>query len=336
MNKRLSFAVVALAVLIPIFLPGLRRPSVAHAAPAAAMSAAEAGKIATDAYVFGYPLVTVHMTELVSTNVAHPVGTKAPLNQIANLKQYPTAAFRDITAPNADTLYSSAFIDLSKEPMVFSHPDMGDRYFLFPFLDAYTNVVEVPGKRTTGGKAASYVLTGPGWQGTVPPNMKQIKIPTNTVWLLGRTYCTGTPSDYKAVHELQAKYTLHPLSAGGSGYQPAPGKVDPSLDMKTAVRDQVNALKGSDYFTLLAKLMKENRPRPQTPPWWRRWPQLGSCRDNRWTARRLLQPPSTRRPRRGRTPSRRSRRRRKRRWSTGGWSCATLALTARTTWRAQW
>ena len=264
MNK--AVPIVLLAVLTPMSLPGLHWPTVARAAPPAAMSAAEAEKIATEAYVFGYPLVTVHMTEAVSTNVARPVGTKAPVNQIANMKQYPTASFRDITAPNADTLYSSAFLDVSREPMVFSHPDMGDRYFLFPFLDAYTNVVEVPGKRTTGGKAATYLLTGPGWGGEIPAHMKQIKVPTNTVWLLGRTYCTGTPADYKAVHELQAQYQLHPLSAHGKEHKPQPGKVDPSVDMTTAVRNQVNALSGKDYFTLLAKLMKENPPSAADAP----------------------------------------------------------------------
>ena len=259
MNKRALFAVSALAVLTPVSLRLLPARNVAHA-ESSAVSNDEAAKIATDAYVFGYPLVTVHVTEAVVTNTAQPVGTKAPVGQIANLKQYPTAAFRDITAPNADTLYSSAFIDLSKEPMVFVHPDMGDRYFLFPFLDAYTNVVDVPGKRTTGGKAATYLLTGPGWQGQVPAKATQIKVPTNTVWLLGRTYCTGTPADYKAVHELQAKYKLFPLSSLGKDYKPAPGKVDPSIDMKTSVRDQVDALKGGDYFALLAKLMGDNPP----------------------------------------------------------------------------
>ena len=125
MKKRVLFAVAALAVLTPLFVRLLHHRNVAHADAPAAVSKDEAAKIAADAYVFGYPLVTVHMTEAVPTNVAHPIGTKAPVGQIANLKQYPTAAFHDVTAPNADTLYSSAFIDLSKEPMVFSHPRWG-------------------------------------------------------------------------------------------------------------------------------------------------------------------------------------------------------------------
>ena len=215
------------------------------------------------------------MTKAVVTNVRYPEGHKAPVNELANLKEYPNASFHDVTAPNADTLYSSAFMDLSREPMVFSHPDMGDRYFLFPFLDAYTNVVASPGKRTTGGKAGTYVLTGPGWRGEIPPGAKQIRFPTNMAWLLGRTYCTGTPADYDAVHALQAQYKVVPLSAQGKAYKPPKGKVDSKVDAQTPVREQVDALKAADYFTLLAKLMKDNPPAPSDTPLLTRMVRIG-------------------------------------------------------------
>src|SRR5262249_613465 len=82
----------------------------------------------------------------------------------------------------------------------------------------------------------------------------------NMVWIIGRTYCTGTPEDYKAVHALQDKYKVVPLSAYGKHYTPPKGKVDPDVDMKTPVRDQVNALKAGEFFKLMAKLMKDNPP----------------------------------------------------------------------------
>jgi hypothetical protein len=272
-KTKVLFAFGAVSVLS---LTALRNQKPVHAEPPpAAVSKDEATKIATDAYVFGYPLVTMHLTRAVVTNVARPTGSKAPVNQLANLKEYPDASFRDVTAPNADTLYSSAFIDLSKEPVVFAHPDMGERYFLFPMLDAYTNVVEVPTKRTTGGKAATYLLTGPGWQGQVPEGAKQLKFPTNTVWLLGRTYCTGTKEDYAAVHALQAKYQLMPLSAWGKAYSAPAGNVDPKVDMKTAVRDQVDAMSATEYFSLLAKLMRDNPPAAADAPVVARMAKLG-------------------------------------------------------------
>jgi hypothetical protein len=118
--------------------------------------------LATDAYVFGYPLVTMEMTLRVITNVAAPVGTKAPMGQIIKLREYPNSSFRDVTAPNADTLYTTAFFDVGKEPWVLSIPDMQDRYYLMPMLDGWTTVFQVPGKRTTGTKAQTYAITGPG------------------------------------------------------------------------------------------------------------------------------------------------------------------------------
>ena len=80
------------------------------------------------------------------------------------------------------------------------------------------------------------------------------------MWILGRIYCKGTPQDYKAVHEMQDKLSLVPLSSYGKSYTPPPGQVDRGIDMKTAVRDQVNAMGAAAYFKLLAALMKDNPP----------------------------------------------------------------------------
>ena len=170
---------------------------------AAPLTAAEATALGTEAYIYGYPLITMEFTRRVTTNVVEPTGLRAPMGQFANARTYPDASFKDVTAPNADTLYSSAWLDLSKEPYVLSLPDEGDRYFLIPMLDGWTDVFQVPGKRTTGDKAQTYAITGPGWKGTLPEGVKEYKSPTSMVWILGRTYCTGTPEDYKAVHELQ-------------------------------------------------------------------------------------------------------------------------------------
>ncbi len=211
--------------------------------------------LATDAYVFGYPLVTMEMTRRIMTNVAAPEGTRAPMGQLIKARQYPDAKFRDVTAPNADTLYTAAWIDVGKEPWVLSLPDMKGRYFLFPMLDAWTTVFEAPGSRTTGTGAQTYVITGPGWSGKLPPGMTQYKSPTDLVWILGRIYCTGTPEDYAAVHAIQDQCKLVPLGSWGKEYAPPAGKVDPAIDMKTAVRDQVNKLDATAYFTLLAELM---------------------------------------------------------------------------------
>jgi hypothetical protein len=221
---------------------------------------------ATDVYIYGYPLVTMDMTRKFITNYATVQGNRGPMGQIIKLRTYPAVDDHAVTAPNADTLYTTAFIDVSKEPWVFSIPDMGDRYYLMPMLDGWTDVFQVPGKRTTGGKAQKYAIAGPGWSGTLPTGVTEYKSPTGIVWILGRIYCTGTPDDYAKVHALQDKFSLVPLSSYGKPYTPLPGEVDNNLDMKTAVRDQVDHLEVSDYFNYLAKLMKTNPPTADDAP----------------------------------------------------------------------
>lgn len=231
--------------------------------------------LATDAYAFGYPLVTMEMTRRVITNAAMVEGTHGPMRQFIKLREYPNAAFRDVTAPNADTLYTTAWIDVGDEPWVLSIPDMKDRYFLFPMLDGWTTVFQSPGKRTTGTKAQTYAITGPGWKGTLPAGVKEYKSATSIVWILGRIYCTGTPEDYAAVHALQDQCKIVPLSAYGKAYTPPPGKVDSALDMKTAVREQVNRMDAVEYFTLLAELMKRNPPTAADAPELAKFAKIG-------------------------------------------------------------
>ena len=128
----------------------------------------EAREAAIDAYVYAYPLVTMEITRRVMTNVEKAEGSKAPMGHFARLRTYPAVDDHSVTAPNADTLYTLAWLDVSKEPWIVSIPDMKDRFFLFPMLDGWTNVFQDPGKRTTGTKAQKYAITGPGWSGTMP------------------------------------------------------------------------------------------------------------------------------------------------------------------------
>ena len=80
--------------------------------------------------------------------------------------------------------------------------------------------------------------------------------------MLGRIYCSGTTEDYAAVHKMQDEISIVPLRSYGKSYLAPPGKVDPEIDMKTPVRDQVNAMDTATYFNLLAALMEDNPPAP--------------------------------------------------------------------------
>ncbi|TGD99441.1 DUF1254 domain-containing protein [Methylobacterium nonmethylotrophicum] len=260
-TRRIFAAGAATLPFVGAGLPAARAQSTVQDAPLIGTHAvADPLELAVEAYIYGYPLVTVEMTRRVLTNVAAPEGKNAPMGQFANLRTYPDAKFRAVTAPNADTLYSSAFLDVGKEPYLLSIPDEDGRYFLMPMLSAWTNVFAVPGKRTTGTGPQTYFIAGPGWSGSVPTGTRLIQAPTSLIWIIGRTYCTGTPEDYRAVHAIQDQYRLVPASAAGRTYTPPAGRVDPGIDTKTAVREQVDRMDATTYFNLLAALMKDNPP----------------------------------------------------------------------------
>ncbi|WP_137178653.1 DUF1254 domain-containing protein [Roseomonas sp. AR75] len=270
--SRRSAALAGLGLLTGAAVPP---PGVALAEGLRLFEGMEDFWIASEAYIYGYPLVTMEMTRRIMTNVAEAGGLRAPMGQLIKARSYPDASFRDVTAPNADTLYTTTWLDVGSEPWVVSLPDMKGRYALFPFLDGWTTVFQVPGKRTTGTGAQTYAITGPGWTGTLPAGVTEYKSRTSIVWLLGRIYCTGTPQDYAEVHALQDQVRVVPLSAYGRPYTPPAGRVDPAIDMRTAVRDQVNAMSAVQYFALLAELMKRNPPAPADAPHIARFARIG-------------------------------------------------------------
>jgi len=252
--------------LIAVFLLLATLPAPAQEAKRAEVTASEpereteAFNLGTEAYIYGYPLVIMETVRRVMINVAAPEGFHAPLGQFAHQRQYPDASFKGVPNPNTDTLFSFAWLDLSKEPYILSLPDEKGRYYLMEMLDAWTNVFAAPGKRTSGTKAQKYAITGPGWQGRLPRGVKELKSPTNMVWIIGHTYCTGTPADYKAVHAIQDHYKLIPRSALGKSYTPPKGTVDPNVDMKTSGWEQVRRMDAASYFKTLAKAIQANPP----------------------------------------------------------------------------
>ena len=219
-------------------------------------SRSEAEQIALDAYVYGYSLITTEVTRVQMSNVDKVEGMHAPSGQFANIKRYPPAAFRGVSAPNADTLYSVAWVDLT-EPQVFSHPDMGKRFYLFELTDLWMTDFNSPGTRTAGGQAANYLMTGPGWAGNVPAGMKQIRCATRYMVILGRTYADGTDQDYAAVNALQAQYKVVPLSAYGKSYthQAPPVNPNPGFSMTDKPQSVILDMDTSTYFNMMARLM---------------------------------------------------------------------------------
>jgi hypothetical protein len=220
----------------------------------------EAHAIGVDAYLYFYPLVTMDVTRKQLTNEEpKPGGIGGPMNRFANVGAFPTADMRVVVRPNFDTLYSSGWLDLTKEPMIVSAPDTDGRYYLLPMLDMWTDVFASPGWRTTGTQAGKFLVTPPGWTGTVPDGMTQIRAPTPYVWIIGRTKTDG-PADYDAVHKIQAGYEITPLSQWGGEPTAPEVKIDPSVDMKTPPKIQVDTMPADKYFAYAAELLKLHPP----------------------------------------------------------------------------
>ena len=129
------------------------------------MSVREVFKIAVDAYIYGYPLVTFDMARRQQTNVAQADAEHAPMGQMIKMRNYPAVDNHCCAAPNADTLYTIAWLDVGDEPWVLSIPDMGDRYYIIPLLDGFSEVFKVVSSRE-GGRAQSLAIPAPGWTGT--------------------------------------------------------------------------------------------------------------------------------------------------------------------------
>jgi len=226
----------------------------------AAVTQQEAHDIGVQAYLYFYPLISADVTRLWSTNIeAGKEPLRGPMNMFVNAAGYPPANLKLVVRINFDTLYSLAWLDMTKEPVIVSSPDTSGRYFLLPMLDMWTDVFASPGSRTTGTQAQNYLVAPPGWTGTVPDGVVRIDAPTPYVMVVGRTKTDG-PQDYDAVHKIQAAYKVTPLSQWGRSPNSSAVTVDPNIDTKTPPRKQVDAMSAGKYFTYAAELLKVDPP----------------------------------------------------------------------------
>lgn len=227
--------------------------------PDAAMNAqnpspGEVQQIAERAYVYAYPLVLLQETM-----------RALPQNRLIHVSAFPDAGFRLIVRPNADTLYTNAWIDVSKEPMLLHVPDSGGRFYLLQFMDAWTETFADPGKRTTGTGEARFALVGPGWHGQLPPHVTRLDAPTNQIWLLGRTQTNGV-SDYDHVHAFQHGMRLVSLSQFPGKDEPPHPPVARPAETGAPVPERIKKMDAVQFFSAFAKALKANPPHKEDTP----------------------------------------------------------------------
>lgn len=254
-SRHLVLAAVATAVMLVACGKSAPPPPPKIEAPPAPAVNEEMKRLATEVYVYAYPLVVMDITKQVMT-------AKAPINTFQHRRTFADASSTDVVNPNVDTLSSQAWLDLARGPIVLSVPDTRDRYYMMPMLDAWTNVFQSPGKRTTGTKKGDFAIIGPKWKGELPQDVEEIRSPTEMVWLNGRTQTNGK-ADYAAVAKIQDQYKLTPLSQWRkSGAKAAPTSPAPQagVDIKTAPVEQVVKMPAQVFFTRFASLLPANPP----------------------------------------------------------------------------
>ena len=227
------------------------------------ISAELARDIATETYIWGYPLIVMELTGKLATNIEDATSAwgRAPINQFAHTPTLIPTEYRESTRGDNDTVFDSAWLDLGAEPFVLTLPKT-DRFHILQMCDAWQEVFAAPGTRMTLGAGGNYLIVGPGWQGEVPQGMELLRSPTDHVWLLGRILTTiaSDPTDYDFVHKIQAQMKLVPLSQWGKDYVPPKGKIDPTVDMKTPPTLQVGKMSAEAFFTDLMERTKKDPP----------------------------------------------------------------------------
>jgi len=232
-------------------------PAIVRRATAQPVTPEEVLEIATDAYLFGYPLIAMEITRARATNVRAPQPNGfGPPNRWVHLRAFPDATFKEVVRPNADTLYSSAWLDLRREPVAITVPE-APRYYLLPMLDMWTNVFAVPGTRVTGNGAQAFLVAGPDWRGEQPAGLRVIRSPTPIAWIIGRTQTNGA-GDYAAVHGFQDGMRMLPLSAWArrESYVPPPGEVDSMTDMRTPPVRLYHGMDAEQFFSRVTELLR--------------------------------------------------------------------------------
>lgn len=157
------------------------------------------------AFYYAFPLYEIART---GQNRERTTG----LNKLQYVARLLDHTSRQITAPNNDTVYASAQLELSGGPVEVIAPYESERYYSIAFMDAFTDNFAYIGSRATGGNGGRFWVVGPQWEGSAPEGVQVIRSSTNDVWMLGRTVVYG-PEDLRAANAFQQQITVRPVSS---------------------------------------------------------------------------------------------------------------------------
>jgi len=209
------------------------------------------------AYIWGYSLVRTERLQRDRVTQSSPGVPQAALNQFSHVRDLRDSSYKAIPTPNNDTIYSQAFLDLRKEPIVVHVPDVAGRYYVLPLLSAFQDVFAGIGTRETGTKAGDYAIVGPNWKGKLAKGLTRIDAPTDTVIIWGRIGVNGK-DDLKEARAVQDAISLVPLSQLGQMLKtPAPDWEASRKRVAKTSRDKHSTVpKSLAFFDELGKALK--------------------------------------------------------------------------------
>lgn len=179
---------------------------------------AEAFYLGTNAIIWGYPAVLFEqlMRGRTSPDIVAKGNPQAAVNQFGLVRDLRGPEFKQIATPNNDTIYAQSFVDVSREPIVLSVPEVAaPRYYTFQLWDPNGDTFGYIGSRTTGREAVHFAFVGPGWQGELPEGVTRIDTPYNGMVIWGRIGVDG-PEDLQNALDIQDALRLTPLSLFGT------------------------------------------------------------------------------------------------------------------------
>jgi hypothetical protein len=257
------------------------------------LDAGQARSIASDAYVYAYPLVLMDVARQVQTNVEAAdtaMGGGAPANQFTHMRRPADALLHGVSYPDVETLWSSLWFDVSKEPLLIEIPDAGGRYYTMTLADMWTDVFAAPGTRTVQDGSQVYAIVAPTWQGKLPKPAIALRAPTSAGLLTLRVAFRGM-SEAGAAQSFQAGLQATPLSRWGKKSAPQPSHFDVALSRRSPV-EQVAEMKPQAFFAAFAELAAKYPPHANDYPILQRMARLGLAPQTRFDMSRL--PPDIR------------------------------------------
>ena len=201
---------------------------------------AETAPLLREACIHGYPLIG--MMQRMSAEALDPLTRRKPFNEFFHYRKLSTPDEAPFRAPNNDTLYSIAWVDLRNGPMLLSAPETKGRYYTAQVMNLYTDTIANLGARCHGTAAAPFAITGPASPPPLPSGLTgTVSCESHFAIILLRILVDG-PEDVPAVNALQSQFQLTPLPAAGAPGNPAASLALIPLYKGDSPRDRLDTL----------------------------------------------------------------------------------------------